>query len=119
MILFNYRLTLADLMNLQDWESDWSMQFHPDKCQLLRIFTKREPSLYDYYINRQLISSTENAKYLGITINDKLSWNNHIDNIQKKANNSLNFIHRNFKNCSSHVKEKLYKAYVRPCLEFK
>ena len=46
------------------------------------------------------------------TINDKLSWNNHIDyNIQKKANNSLNFIHRNFKNCSSHVKEKLYKAY--------
>ena len=45
-------------------------------------------------------------------------WNNHIDTIQKKANNSLNFIHRNFKNCSSHVKEKLYKAYVRPCLEF-
>ena len=108
----------ADLMNLQDWESDWSMQFHPDKCQLLRISTKRDPSLYDYYINRQLISSTENAKYLGITINDKLSWNNHIDTIQKKANNSLNFIHRNFKNCSSHVKEKLYKAYVRPCLEF-
>ena len=54
----------AELMNLQDWESDWSMQFHPNKCQLLRISTKRDTSLYDYYINRQQISSTENAKYL-------------------------------------------------------
>ena len=115
---FDHLKLQADIKNLQDWESDWSMEFHPEKCQLLRISTKRNPSNYTYFINQQPISFTENAKYLGIFLNTKLSWNNHIDHITKKANCSLNFIHRNFKTCSPHVKAKLYHSYVRPSLEY-
>ena len=30
-----------DLDALQKWESDWKMEFHPQKCQLLRITNKK------------------------------------------------------------------------------
>ena len=94
------------------------MQFHPQKCQLLQVTTKRNPSNFHYKIHGYDIESTANAKYLGVTINNKLSWNNHISNISNKANGSLNFLNRNFKTCNTKTKEKLYTTYVRPSLEF-
>ena len=94
------------------------MKFHPDKCQLLRVSTKRKPSSYNYNIHDTQIQQTDNANYLGVNINSKLSWNNHIDNTCQKGNRTINFIHRNFRECSQPVKEKLYKTYVRPTLEY-
>ena len=76
------------------------MQFHPDKCQLLRISKRRTKSDFNYSIHSSIIEHTREAKYLGITISDTLSWNSHINNISKKANGTINFLHRNFKNCS-------------------
>ena len=114
----DHNILQNDLNNLQVWEKEWSMEFHPQKCQLLRVTRKRQPSLFDYSIHNQNIMSTENAKYLGVNINDKLSWNNHIYSITQKANKSLNFINRNFRTCTSKIKEKLYFTYVRPTLEY-
>ena len=31
-----------DLDELQKWESNWSMSFHPEKCQLLRVSKKKK-----------------------------------------------------------------------------
>ena len=94
------------------------MKFHPDKCQLLKVTNKRKPSSYNYNIHNVEIQETDNANYLGVNVNNKLSWNKHIDNICSKGNRTINFVHRNFKECSQQVKDKLYKSYVRPSLEY-
>ena len=39
-----------DMDNLLQWEQDWQMEFHPSKCQLLRITNKRKPFARDYDI---------------------------------------------------------------------
>ena len=114
----DHQILQRDLEGLQKWEDMWSMQFHPDKCQLLRISKKKSPSEFTYSIHNTDISITSNAKYLGVTINNKLSWNRHISIICGKANSTLNFLHRNFKSCSPKVKDKLYCTYVRPALEY-
>ena len=63
-------------------------------------------------LKKKTFGSTDNAMYLGVNIDCKLSWNYLIETIVKKANNFLNFIHRNFKNCSPviNIKAKLYIA---------
>ena len=94
------------------------MEFHPDKCQLLRVSKKKSPSEYTYSIHSSDISETTYAKYLGVTISNNLSWNRHINNICGKANSTINFLHRNFKSCSPKVKDRLYCTYVRPALEY-
>ena len=57
-----------DLDTLQTWEKQWKMEFHPGKCQLLRITNKIEPIKSTYFIHDTPISETDSAKYLGVVI---------------------------------------------------
>jgi phage-related holin len=42
----------------------------------------------NYYIHGKQLQIVDNAKYLGLTISKNLSWNNHVNNITKKANST-------------------------------
>ena len=70
-----------DLDSLQVWEREWQMEFNADKCEVIRITTKKNPIIYNYQIHQTTLQSTEQAKYLGVTITPELSWKCHIDNI--------------------------------------
>ena len=51
-------------------------------------------------------------------INEKLSWNPHIDEVIKKSNKTLGFINRNFYKCNRNLKLKCYLRLVRPIMEY-
>ena len=106
-----------DLVELQKLESNWSMSFHPEKCQLLRVSNKKKQIITNYLIHGKSFTQTNNAKYLGVIINDKLSWNPHIDEVIKKSNKTLGFIRRNFSKCNKNIKLKCYTTFVRPILD--
>jgi hypothetical protein len=57
-------------------------------------------------------------RYLGVILDNKLSFNEHVDAITKKATNLLNLCRRNLSMCSSQAKETAYKALIRPQLEY-
>ena len=78
-----------DLDRLQMWEKNWLMSFNPDKCEVMRITNKRKTINASYSIHGQVLQMTDNAKYLGITIDSKISWRPHISNITKKATKHL------------------------------
>ncbi|XP_062578982.1 uncharacterized protein LOC134240892 [Saccostrea cucullata] len=112
------RLHQMDLDNLQDWEIDWIMHFNPDKCEVIRITTKRKQRITPYYIHGKELATTTKAKYLGVNISNNLSWNHHIDSVCKKANNTTAFLRRNLSSCPSNIKDKCYKTLVRPQVEY-
>ena len=47
-----------DLDQLQQWEVDWRMEFHPKKCQLLHVTNKRNIIKASYNIRGQTLPST-------------------------------------------------------------
>ena len=55
---------------------------------------------------------------LGVTVSSDLRWNAHIANICKRANSTLSFLKRNINISNPKVKEKSYKALVRPTIEY-
>ena len=108
-----------DLDTLQNWEQKWKMEFHPGKCQLLRITHKINPLLSTYNIHGIPISLTDSAKYLGVVIDSKLTWKNQYSNIVKKCNSSLAFLRRNLpSSCPRQVREKCYRTLVRPSADY-
>ena len=107
-----------DLDKLAAWEEKWKMKFHPDKCSVLPITRKKSPRSFEYKLHGHILKVEKSTKYLGITIDNKLSWNTHIDNITKKANSSLAFLRRNLQISQQHIKSNAYTTLVRPQLEY-
>ena len=107
-----------DLDSLQDWERKWKMEFNPDKCEVLRITLKKNIIPARYSIHGKQLQIVNKAKYLGVTLDSSLSFNDHISNICKKANATRAFVHRNTKHCPQHVKVAAYNTLVRPTLEY-
>ena len=70
-----------DLNTLQSWEKTNKMEFHPEKCQVLRISNKLKPIHSNYTIHGTPLTFFDSVKYLGITIDSHLKWSNQCDNV--------------------------------------
>ena len=93
------------------------MEFHPGKCQLLRITNKKSPITSQYFIHNIPISETDSAKYLGIIIDSSLNWRQQYASMIKKCNSTLAFIKRNLNKAPKNIKAGCYTALVRPRAE--
>jgi len=107
-----------DLDLLAQWSYKWQMMFNPKKCEFLRISNKSTFVLNTYYINNHPIKEVTHAKYLGVIIDQNLSWNEHIKQISSKATKVNAFLYRNLYHCPVNTKLNCYKAMVRPILEY-
>ena len=83
------------------------------------ISTKREPFPdVALTLNNPPIERVSSAKFLGIILSDKLSWNLYVDHICKKARKTTGFINRSFHSAPINTRRTLYLALVRPILEY-
>ena len=107
-----------DLKSLETWAKANKMEFHPDKCQVLRITNRHKPVVSSYNIYNVTLAVVESAKYLGVIIDNKLSWSAQISAACRKSSSTLAFLRRNFYFCPRHVKERCVSTLVRPTLEY-
>ena len=107
-----------DLNALQEWERKWLMEFHPEKCQVLRITKRCNPVKFTYSIHNHPLEVVSSAKYLGVELSDNLSWNRNIDSIAAKGKRSLGFLRRNLGCCPHDVKTHCYNTLMRPIMEY-
>ena len=94
------------------------MEFHPQKCQLLRLTNKKQPIISNYSVHNTKLEDVQSAKYLGVVIDSKLNWKDQVSSVTKKANQVLGFVRRNISDCPPKVKAVCYKTLVRPILEY-
>ena len=88
---------------------------------LLLILTRptiRKPQIAPILLDNCIISEVYSHNNLGLTITDKLKWNDHINKIVTKAQNRLNVISRYRLILPHNVLINLYITMVRPVLEY-
>lgn len=78
--------------NVEQWALEWGFKFSISKscCQ---FFTRKkiDPNV-QIYLYRQPLEKVKLFKYLGLWMDCKLTWKNHIDHIEKKCNQVLNLM---------------------------
>ena len=94
------------------------MELHPAKCHVLRITKKKSKGTFPYTLHGHVLEEVKSAKYLGVTISEHMLWSRHINKTIAKANSKLEFLKRNIKVKDQTIKEKAYKAAVRPTAEY-
>ena len=94
------------------------MEFNPGKCQVIHVTRSRSPLPTTYMLHNQTLEVVPCARYLGVDISHDLSWKPNINRITGNANRSLGFLRRNLKAKNLQLRERAYKAIVRPQLEY-
>ena len=107
-----------DQDKLAKWSLEWDMEFNSSKCTSIHVTRSKSivPSQYTLY--GHVLDSVSSSKYLGVTLNDHLTWNDHIQNTVTSANKTLGFLRRNIRTKDSSIREVANKTLVRPILEY-
>ncbi len=105
------------------WASRHGSEFDPSKYQLLHLSRKQRFNLdHSLQLNeRQCINARQFVRYLGVDIDSKLSWNQHVKGTRSKVTKSIGALARiagstwggNYKSM-----RQLYQAMVIPQLTY-
>ena len=91
------------------------MVINAKKSNILSI-SKKDKTLYDYYVEATTIPRQSIVRDLGVLISDNLSFEDHIDLIISKASQRLGFIGRSTKGFNPSTLSCLFKSLVVPVL---
>ena len=110
----------SDLFHLRNWSEVWQLTFNAKKCEIMRVTHNRDESVPHYSLvpRGERLSSVSSVKDLGITISHDLSWTLHVVEVVNKANKVLGLIKRTIGSVNKEIFSTVYKALVRPILEY-
>ncbi len=116
-------LLQRDIHALEEWVDEWLLKIHPEKCKTMTISaTGRESSEADYRLGTEEeglhIERVTEEKDLGIVVDNSLSFDNHIEALANKGNMMVGLIRRTFTHLDIKNFSLLFKALVRPVLEY-
>ena len=101
--------------------TEWLLRFHPDKCCVLKI---GKANSNEYQMGNQekgtriTLKETVKEKDLGVMIDNKLSFKDHVAQATAKGNRMVGLIRRSFDYLNERTFVLLFKSMVRPLLEY-
>jgi ribonuclease P/MRP protein subunit RPP40 len=107
---------------LLEWSNTWLLKLNIKKCMLLRLSTGDLKYDSKYILNNsgnpEELKEVNNMKDLGVIIDNKLSFKEHVAEKTHKAYSMIGIIRRNFKYVDKEAFIMLYKSMVRSHLEY-
>lgn len=109
-----------DIDRMQRWTEVWNLYFNAEKCKVLHLGKNNPCNNYTMTLNGTTtnIMTCNEEKDLGVTFDKALTFDPHIQNSINKANKMVGLIKRTFTFLDRDTFNKLYKALVRPHLEY-
>ena len=109
-----------DLNKLQDWSNKWNLSFNTKKCKVLHFGKNNPRHSYEMWDSDsyKVLETCEEEKDLGVVFDSALSFDAHIQKAISRANQVLGLIRRAFTYIDKQMFLNLYKAMVRPLLEY-
>ena len=105
-----------DIDKLVKWSEKWQMLFNFGKCKCLHIGPGN--TSMNYEMGGTILSTTVKEKDLGVTMDANMKVSEHCRIAASKANQVLGMIRRNITYKDKSLIVPLYKAIVRPHLEY-
>ena len=106
----------GDLAKLEEWAEKWQMNFNVDKCAVLHLGNKNPCTQYKFC--NSVLNSVEEERDLGVLVDKNLKFSLQCNKAVNSANSALGIIKRNIVSRDKNVILRLYKALVRPKLEY-
>ena len=111
----------SDLLKIQDWAYQWKMSLKPDRTkQAQEIIFSRKKNATTYppiFFNNSEIKLSSSQKHLGLTLDSKLSFNEHINDLHQ-ANKGAGLLRKLQTILPRKSLLTIYKSFIRPFLDY-
>lgn len=112
-----------ELQKITNWAKENKIKFNDQKSKML-IITRRKPQIQreiNIYLNNRKLNQEETIKYLGIIIDRKFSFNQHIEHVTQKSTKLIHALSRSARvtwGLNSDVMRIIYKGAILPLLSY-
>ena len=106
--------------NLVKWSQDWMLGFNCDKCKCLHLGKNNKKHTYTIQQGKERnnMGTTLLEKDLGVNIDPKLDFGEHINIQCKKAKRLSGMIIRTFENKTANILIPIFNSLIRPVIEY-
>ena len=111
-----------DLKVIEEWCYINKMYIHENKSTVMCLATNNKHINYksnlNITLNNNILKQVKEDKLLGLTMNQTLNWENHINEVCKKVMQKLGILHQNKHILSKDLKILFYNAYILPHFDY-
>ncbi len=110
-----------DLKQLEQWLQRNKMKVNVAKTKVMLFCTsvkKYDPMNFNIYLNDHRLQIVNDIKYLGITIDTHLKWQDHVDNVCKKIGIKLAILRRIKPFLTKDILKTVYNTTVLPLFDY-
>ena len=110
-----------DIKIMEKWARENSLSFSASKTKVMLFTNKRKFKKPKLFMDHKEIEWVDNFKYLGVTLDTKLLYTNHVETISKRAMMTLaqcrRQIGRNW-GLKPHICKWVYTSLIRPIISY-
>ena len=111
-----------DLQKISEWAFQWKMNFNPDPTkQAQEIIFSREKTVSIHslvYFNKNPVNSTATHKHLGMILDSKLSYENHLQSVFSTINKIIGLLRKFQPTLPRKFLVTIYKSFIRPHFDY-
>ena len=107
-----------ELDKISKWYFNNKLSLNADKSNFLLIHRQKQPINMILTLNNIRLEQKNHVKYLGITIDDRLTWKPHINNCQLKLNKCLFAIYKLRPYVTMSTLKLVYNSLAYPHLQY-
>ena len=87
-----------DLSKIQEWAYQWRMSFNPDLSKQAQevLFSRKRLQINhpDLHFNGSVVQKTTTQKHLGVILDEKLTFKDHLNHIFDKTTNRIGMLRK-------------------------
>ena len=106
-----------DLRRISDFLKMMKLKLNVNKTKAMMI-NKRQSTTYDIVIDGEPIELVKSMKYLGVIIDDRLTFNSNIEYIANKINKKISLLYRIRKKIDRDLRLTFFKTTVPPHFDY-
>ena len=111
-----------DLVKISRWAYQWKMSFSPDLSKQAQevIFSRKakKECHSPLAFNNNNVSETNSQKHLGVVLDNRLSFEDHLKMILNKVNKTIGLLRKLYNILPRSALLIIYKSFIRPHLHY-
>ena len=107
-----------NLNKMRNWEIQWKMNFNLDPSKQAQevVFSRKlqKTNHSPVYFNHNFVQQVPSQKHLGMYLDTKLNFQEHLNNTLSKVNKTIELLHKLQPFLPHQSLVMVYKAFIRP-----